>query len=88
MTATTAMTTTDDVKREKPAIVIERKREWLHGDGGKGDNCSRKNKPVYTHPQKVPDGCREWMCDNGNWTSNGVLQRDKATKQIIRREEK
>jgi hypothetical protein len=78
----------DDVKRKEPAIAIERKREWLHGAGGKGDNCSRKDKPVYTNPQKVPDGCREWMCDNGEWRSNGIVWRDKTTKQIARREGK
>jgi hypothetical protein len=77
---------TDDVRQEKRDIVIERKHEWLHGAGGLGNSCERKGKPIYTDPQKIPDSCRGWMCNNEEWRSNGIVQRDKATKQIIRRE--
>ena len=49
-----------DVAKEKP--VIERKREWEHGDRGRGQNCPESKRPIFTAPEKLPDPCRNWTC--------------------------
>ena len=59
---------------------FQRVRVWKHGSGGLPD-CPRKDKPVYTPPNKIPDECRR--CPNDEWVSQGVKTRDKKTKQII-----
>ncbi len=74
----------DDKPSARPSI--ERKREWAHGDGGKGQNCDRAKDLIYTAPQSVPTVCRDWTCDNGEWFSKGIVQRTKGDKKIVHRE--
>lgn len=73
----------DDKPSEKP--VLERKREWSHGDGGQ-EACGRRSKPIYTDPNRIPGTCRDWRCDNDEWIGKGIVIRDKAKKTIIHRE--
>lgn len=73
-----------DPVRKSPEI--ERKREWAHGDGGLGESCGRKNKPIYTDPQAAPRICRGYSCDNEEWYSRGHVLRDKGTKKILVKE--
>lgn len=73
----------DDPKREKP--VVERLRQWAHGDAGMKD-CPRKDTPIFTPPEKLPDPCRNWMCGGDEWRSQGIVLRDKKNKQVVHRE--
>jgi len=73
----------EDILRERP--ILERRREWAHGDGG-SDACQRRSKPIFTDPAKIPGICRDYRCDNENWESKGVVIRDKAKKTIVHRE--
>lgn len=74
----------DDQPGKQP--VVEAKREWTHGTEGLGTDCSRVLKPVYTDPWKIPDKCRRWDCDNGEWIGGKAILRDKETKKILSRE--
>lgn len=78
------MTDVNDIIREQR--IIERKREWEHGDGGKGDDCQRRYKPVHTNTDESPRICRQYDCDNEHWYSRGYVQRDKNTKKVLVRE--
>lgn len=80
------MSQTDDIVRERP--VIERKREWAHGAGGFGQNCPRATRPVFTDPQKLPDRCRGYGCDNDEWRSRGIVERYKKSREILTRDGK
>lgn len=81
-----AEATASPYEKPKPKPVIEQKREWQHGSEGKGENCSRSTKPIYTNPNEVPGTCRDWQCDNKEWISKGIVNRDKATRNIVSRE--
>ena len=76
----------EDIKRETP--VIERKREWAHGDQGMGKNCGRANRPVFTDPNRVPKQCRDYYCTNEDWHSKGIVTRDAKTKKLLTRDGK
>lgn len=76
-----AMVDSDPV-RQAPG-EIERKKVWAHGDGGFKD-CYRKERPVYTAPEKFPDECRR--CLNDEWYARGYVLREKETKRIRVRE--
>lgn len=73
-----------DTIREKP--TLERKREWAHGLEGKGKDCDRYDKRVYTPPESVPGTCHDWNCDNTEYQSKGIVTRNKNTKEVIDRE--
>ena len=73
----------DEIKRDKP--VIERRREWEHGDGGDKD-CWRKARPIFTAPEKVPDPCHRETCKNDEWRSKGIVLREKQSRKIVHRE--
>ena len=76
-------TATDANRNQKPP-QIESKREWEHSEkGGRGKDCYRYGKPVYTPPQKIPDECHS--CDNNDWNSKGVIKRLVDSKKIIER---
>lgn len=69
--------------------TVERCREWQHE--GKPD-CPRREKPVYTKPDALPDPCGvtrdgydPWACGSGDWRSRGIVLRD-GKKNVIARE--
>lgn len=76
----------DDAPPKKP--ILESVRVWEHskGDG----NCSRRNKPVYTPPNEIPNSCGSTKkgydpsgCGASDWRSKGLRIRDKETKQVL-----
>lgn len=69
---------------EKPQL--EQKREWGHGTEGRGKDCYRADRFVYTPPQKVPEECHG--CTSREWVSKGLVTRDKQTKKVIVRDGK
>ncbi len=73
----------EDIRRAKP--VIERVREWEHGDGGAKD-CFRRGRLVHTPPGQTPGPCRDWSCGNEEWRSRGIVARDAKSKRILHRE--
>lgn len=78
----------DDNVPARPRPSIEQKREWEHGDQGKGKDCNRANKPVYTAPNERPGICRDYSCDNTEYYSKGIVEREKGTKKILTRDGK
>ena len=85
VTSSSSTCSLDDTQREKP--IIERKREWLHPQEG---TCPRKSEPIYTAPDTLPRPCGSgvWRggCGGEEWQSGGIVLRDKASKNIVRRE--
>jgi len=78
-----------DYEAPKPAPVIEQKREWGHSDTeGKGKNCGRYNRPVYTPPNSTPGTCRDYVCDSKEWQSKGLVEREKGSGKILTRDGK
>jgi hypothetical protein len=81
------------VEEDKPPErrPVERMREWAHD--GKPD-CARKNKPVFTPPNELPQPCGSTRngydfrgCGSGDWQSKGIVIRFRdGDKKIIRRE--
>lgn len=72
----------------KPKPVLEEKREWSHGTGGRGPQCSRANRPIFTDPNKTPDICRSYDCNNGEWDSKGLVKREKSSGRVVERDGK
>ena len=74
-----------DFDTPKPTPTIEKRHEWEHGSEGKGKDCNRASKPIYTKPDAIPGTCRDWQCDNGEWVSKGLVERERGTKKILTR---
>ena len=80
--------TAKDWEKPTPKPSIEQKREWEHGNEGKGKDCNRAKKPIYTAPNERPGVCRDYQCDNTEYMSKGLVEREKGTKKILTRDGK